>query len=131
MKHELLDRETSPCESSEDYNFAKCIEEKVVDDIGCRPHWMKGLKGKLPLCIGKENYRRFMNEMFNFSIMDKIQMQSKSGCLKPCRYMEYRVSSNIFLQKVSCCVFSRLLEILLHLCLQTTRCWKSSMTAQT
>ena len=92
MKHELLDRETSPCESSEDYNFAKCIEGKVVDDIGCRPHWMKGLKGKLPLCIGKENYQRFMKEMSHFSIMDKIQMQSKSGCLKPCRYMEYRVS---------------------------------------
>ena len=91
MKHQLLDRAASPCESSKDYNFARCIETKVVNDIGCKPHWIKNMKLESPICREKAQYHDFTNELSRYSRMDKIQMQLKSGCRKPCKYMEYRV----------------------------------------
>ena len=96
VKHQLLNRDARPCEPSSEYNFANCIEKKVVDDIGCRPRWLvRGYKrrGHTPVCKEKAKYQEYTDEMTRFTLMDKTQMQTKSGCLKPCEYMEYRVKS--------------------------------------
>ena len=73
VKHQLLDREASPCESSKDYNFAKCIETKVVHDIGCKPHWIKNRKLESPICREKAQYHDFTKEFSRYSAWIKFK----------------------------------------------------------
>ena len=96
VRHQLLNREGSPCVSSEDYNFASCIETKVSNKIGCQPHWTNSNSNsldsnKLPVCATQVQYTDYINKMAEFSLLDRIQFETKSGCLRPCSYMEYRV----------------------------------------
>ena len=76
---------------SEDYNIAHCIEKKVIDMVGCRPQWIKDYKSQAPVCRTKQEYCKYTGIIFTFGKVDQITLEDKFGCLKPCRYMEYRV----------------------------------------
>ena len=38
-KHSKLKTEENPCETSSDYDFLSCVEDKLVTAAGCRPPW--------------------------------------------------------------------------------------------
>ena len=93
FKHILLDRDASPCESSAEYNIANCLEKKIIEEIGCKPKWIKH-HSQFPVCQNKSKNLEYTSTLFKFSKMDKIKLQYESGCTKPCSYMEYRVISS-------------------------------------
>ena len=38
-KHSKLRTEENPCETSSDYDFLSCVEDKLATAAGCRPPW--------------------------------------------------------------------------------------------
>ena len=52
IRHELLDRPHSPCDSSPDYDFGLCVERSMMRTAGCQPPWARFPMPveEMPLC---------------------------------------------------------------------------------
>ena len=91
VKKSNLNRETSPCDSSPNYNFADCIEDKSLEGVGCRPFWIDNTRSNLPLCELPSQYLDHFNIRWNASSMNLDTFYEEFGCVRPCTYMEYKV----------------------------------------
>ena len=91
LRHQLLNTKRSPCVSSENYNFGKCIERKIASLAGCRPKWIKYLETNSPVCKNQSQNMNYFIQMDYIYSLDKIQLRNESGCLRPCSFMEYKV----------------------------------------
>ena len=91
VKKSNLNRGTSPCDSSPNYNFADCIEDKSLERVGCRPFWINNTRSQLPLCQQPSQYLDHFNRRWNAASMNLDQIYEEFGCLRPCTYMEYKV----------------------------------------
>ena len=88
--HDNLDTSLSPCTDSPGYNYARCINEKIVSTVGCQTFW-SDLPG-YPVCSNLKDFYRFSAEYDRFASMEKNELLTWSGCLRPCEYMEYQLA---------------------------------------
>ena len=94
VKHILLNRASSRCEESEDYRFGDCLHQKVAGEIGCQTFWTK-FPG-IPTCGTQSQLLQYHLHYAQLVQLEKRVLMATTGCLDPCRYIEYRVrhSSN-------------------------------------
>ena len=90
IRHVSINREESPCQSSEDYKFGDCIGEKVARDVGCQTFWTNWTG--IPTCDSEENILENINRHLHMQEMEKNELGRLTGCYKPCDFMEYKVS---------------------------------------
>ena len=87
--HNNLNTKQNPCTSTPGYNYARCINKKIASTVGCQTFWTD-LPG-IPFCSSIEQYGWFNDEYDKYVNMEKKELLSWSGCLRPCKYMEYVV----------------------------------------
>ena len=93
-----LNREESQCEESEDYKYNECLDRKISSRVGCQT--FSTSFPNIPRCSTYEQYTNFSNVYELFVNLEKNELQSESGCLRPCKYMEYKVKQMEDLLKV-------------------------------
>ena len=86
-----LNRVTSPWTTAIDYNFADCIENKMMEKLGCRPFWINDTGTKFSFCQQQSQYVEHFNRTYKFLVMNDEEIIEEFGCVKPCTYMEYKV----------------------------------------
>ena len=92
VKKSNLSSEKSPCISSPEYNFfADCIDNKVIEELGCRPFWSKQTGNEVSVCHQPNQYQRHMERKHEIFSMDEVKLREEFGCVKSCCYMEYKV----------------------------------------
>ena len=83
----------NPCENSDDYVYQNCIFTKIMSKIGCQPFWMDYIKSDLPNCTDISQINLILSSLV---ILNKISSEKdlieEYNCLKPCKFMEYKVS---------------------------------------
>ena len=87
--HITLNTEHSPCQESEHYSYASCINRKVSQTIGCQSFWTN--YSGVPVCSDLEQYSRYVDEYDRLVNLEKNKLRQETGCLLPCSYMEYSV----------------------------------------
>ena len=109
VKKVNLNRETSPCTSATDYNFSNCIDNKILEELGCRPFWINNDIGtKYPLCQHPSQYMEHFNITYKVMVLNDVELIKEFGCLKPCTYMQYKVNHpDIFLSFFVLCIKNR------------------------
>ena len=91
--HVNLDKPGSPCQTFESYSFTACIKNSLSSKIGCRLTWDTWSSKTIPLCGTSEQLLQFEKM---YEMIDTIEMKSIikiTGCLPPCSYTEYRLTS--------------------------------------
>ena len=82
----------SPCVLSDDYSFSTCVENKIISEVGCKPYWIKDSgSGNMPTCTKLSQYHTFWIKYNELNMMHGMELIEKTGCFKPCHYMEYKV----------------------------------------
>ena len=81
-----------PCENSDGYVYQNCIYSQIMSKIGCQPFWMDYIKTELPNCTNDSQINLFL---YTLSILNSLstdeELIEEYNCLKPCKYMEYKV----------------------------------------
>ena len=91
IRHEELNSEDDPCETLEDYSYQNCYLNKMIMDIGCQPYWIEEVNTKMRNCSKSSDIKQFLEKMIYISTTDELKLQKEFNCIKPCRYMEYKV----------------------------------------
>ena len=60
-------------------------------DIGCQPYWIDQVNTKMRNCSKSSDIKKFLEKMIYISTTDELKLQEEFNCIKPCRYMEYKV----------------------------------------
>ena len=94
VKKSNLNSEKSPCISAPEYNFAGCIDNKVEEELGCRPFWSNRSKTKVSVCQQPSQYQQHMEGKHEIFSMDEVKFREEFGCMKSCSYMEYKVRAS-------------------------------------
>ena len=89
VHHITLHTEHSPCEASEDYSYADCVNRKVAQSSGCQLFWTKYTG--VPVCSNLYQLSRYVQRYDKLVNLEKNKLLVESGCLRPCSYMEYSV----------------------------------------
>ena len=89
--HSKLNRPSSQCEESEDYKYSDCLNRKMASLVGCQTFSTNF--PDLAECSTYEEYTNFSSVYEHFNNLEKNDLQTQSGCLRPCKYLEYRVTS--------------------------------------
>ena len=82
-----------PCEPSPDYVYHKCLEQKISQKIGCKPYWIH-LDSTLETCKELVNMVNYLLKLRESIGMDEQTIYEAYSCLKPCTYIEYKVSEH-------------------------------------
>ena len=96
MKKVNLNRKRSPCTSVTGYNFGDCIDNKIIEKVGCRPFWISYTVNKRPVCDHPSQYVKHFERTSQVMVMNDVELIKEFGCIKPCTYMEYKVNFQIF-----------------------------------
>ena len=99
IRHEKLNFPDKPCEPSPEYNFAHCIEESVVDTVGCQPPWTRFSSLGQPQCDNWTLLQQYGERINHLHDMDRNDLFEATNCLMPCTFMEYKESHKIKIQK--------------------------------
>ena len=90
--HEKINTPINPCENSAGYVFQNCIYSQIMSKIGCQPFWMDYVKTDLPNCTNASQINLFLSSFTELnSISSEAELIEEYNCLKPCKYMEYKV----------------------------------------
>ena len=93
IQHIKLNTATSPCEESTDYNFQNCIYNKIISKVGCQPYWLDYIQTDIENCSEATQLDKFLEYTGDLNtISTEEEFAEKYNCLKPCIYMEYKVS---------------------------------------
>ena len=90
-----LNRPQAPCEEKDDYNFISCINEKLVAQVGCRYPWDTNNNSNFPVCETIEQLTDLEDKFYWLGTYERKDLVAKSGCLTPCRYTKYEISSDL------------------------------------
>ena len=84
----------NPCEPSTEYNFARCVETKIMTEAGCQPPWRRFSVEGRPSCnnftLLAKNFGATYRKYY-IDITDREGIIAETGCLMPCSFMEYKV----------------------------------------
>ena len=61
VKHESLNLEQNPCESSLNYKFNDCVETFIMETVGCKPPWRRFEIDYLPVCSNLSRITDYMD----------------------------------------------------------------------
>ena len=88
-----------PCENSDGYVYQNCIYSQIMSKIGCQPFWMDYIKTELPNCTNDSQINLFLSNLTKLThISSEKELIGEYNCLKPCKFMEYKVRlSNLLL----------------------------------
>ena len=89
VKHRKLNREVSPCEESDSYDYSDCITRVTALAAGCQNFWTN-LEG-IPVCSSHEQMIKFSDEYRKIITLEQNDIQKRTGCLLPCNYYQYKV----------------------------------------
>ena len=81
----------SPCETSPDYVYQHCLEDRIAQKMGCKPFWLKQ-DMNLDTCQEPKHMKDYLSELRESLGMDEQTIYEEFKCLKPCTYIEYKVS---------------------------------------
>ena len=69
-----------------------------MSKIGCRPFWMDYIQTDLPNCTNDSQINLFLSSLTKLnSISSEKEMIEEYNCLKPCKFMEYKVKTWLLL----------------------------------
>ena len=91
IRHEKLNQPDNPCEPSPVYTLSYCIEEYIVRQANCQPHWRKYSFEGFPTCDNWTMLSKYDQEKWDITVMGSEEVMEVTGCLFPCIYMEYKV----------------------------------------
>ena len=78
----------------------------MFSKIGCKPFWLESLETPgtdLENCSEASQLDQFIIKVGNLeSVSDEETLFSEYHCLKPCRYIEYKVSNYKYKDKLLC-----------------------------
>ena len=84
----------NPCESSAGYVFQNCIYSQIMTKIGCQPFWLDHVPTDLPNCTDGSQIYFFLQKTSELNaISSEKELIESYNCLRPCKYMEYKVRS--------------------------------------
>ena len=87
----------SPCEASDGYRFAMCLENRILSQVGCQPFWIeRKLEPALPPC---QNATQFDEILEKYDLLQQLALDdliADSECLMPCAFMKYEVKLHNF-----------------------------------
>ena len=92
VRHELLNLDTSPCEPDVNYKFCDCVETFMMEKVGCKPPWRRFDIDHLPVCTNYSQMTQYSDIYLNHATMPQRKLISRTNCLYPCSYMEYKVT---------------------------------------
>ena len=95
IRHEKLNQLHNPCEPYPVYTLAYCIEEYIVRQANCQPHWRKYSFEGVPTCNNWTMLSRYDKAKWDITVMGSEEVKEATGCLFPCTYMEYKVNSGL------------------------------------
>ena len=94
VRHENINRPQNPCEEDPEYNFAYCVEKRIVTKAGCKPYWSKFDIEGMPFCQNVTMLEYYSNISSSFQLMFKNELLGETNCLIPCSFTEYKVSKS-------------------------------------
>ena len=108
-KHLKLNTKESPCEASDDYRFANCLENGILRQVGCQPFWIeRKIEPVLPPC---HSARKIVEVFAYFDFLQELaldELVTNYECLLPCEYTKYEVQRDYFCQYFLLLVFKTL-----------------------
>ena len=90
VEHKKLNLDHRPCEEARDYSFKTCIKESIADAVGCRMPWDGLSRQDRAICTDREQFKQTDMKATQFMINAVDEVESMTGCLKPCSYKEYK-----------------------------------------
>ena len=94
IKQNKLNTPKKPCLSSPNYVYQKCIEEKLIKEIGCQPSWVDTTKTKNETCQ-RAKIKKYFWKLTEVTYMGQKTIFLKYGCQRPCEYYEYKVNIKV------------------------------------
>jgi hypothetical protein len=73
------------------YSWRVCIKNSLSSTVGCRLPWDRWSDPARPVCSALSQFLRFEQLFLDISDQPTNAVVNKTGCLKPCRFKEYRV----------------------------------------
>ena len=65
---------------------------KMISKIGCQPYWLDYINTDVVNCSKASQLDEFLKHMKKLiMISTEKDLKDEYDCLKPCRYMEYKV----------------------------------------
>ena len=94
-----LNTKEKPCEASDDYRFAVCLENKIMSQVGCQPFWIeRKIEKSLPFCQSSSEFDAILGRNEQLQQLALSELINNYECLIPCAYMKYEVQSvSVFL----------------------------------
>ena len=96
IRHLKLNTKESPCEASDDYRFAMCLENRILSQVGCQPFWIeRKLEPALPPCQNSTKFDEILEryDLLQQQALDELIANYK--CPMPCAYVKYEVQCNV------------------------------------
>ena len=87
IKHERMNRASRPCEESEDYSLADCINQGMARQVGCQSFWSNF--SRIPFCRDWGSLKKYIRAYDD--LMYLHETFDKHGCLEPCTFIHYQV----------------------------------------
>ena len=89
----LLNRAVSPCQESEHYRFGDCVLNYISAQVGCQSFWSntRSSGAPVPTCRTEDQLFQYQKTYEQLVQLEKSALMQRTGCLDPCRYMEYKV----------------------------------------
>ena len=91
IQRERLNRPGMPCEESQDYSYSDCINQGMARLIGCQSFWSDF--PDIPRCRDFKSMNTYMKN-YTGMILDFKPGFDSLGCLEPCNYIKYEVTTN-------------------------------------
>ena len=91
IKHIKMNRKDNQCEEAPNYDFADCLNNKIMFDVGCQPFWLHKSTINLNMCSNLSEYVNFISKYNKMTTLGPDIIKHRYKCLKPCSYMEYKV----------------------------------------
>ena len=88
-----MNHKSSPCTNMAGHNYATCINVWIAKSVGCQSFW-SNYTG-IPVCSDIDQYNSYTSEYDRVIGMEKNELLATTGCLRPCKYMEYSVMRSI------------------------------------
>jgi hypothetical protein len=110
-EHEELSTPEDPCSEQPGYSFQGCIKESLSRQEGCRMHWDNISDQARPVCKTMAQYEPFANMYEILKDASMREITTRTGCQKPCKYMEYVVVNGPLVNAFSSPEFHLSLEV--------------------
>ena len=86
-----MNQPENPCEPYPVYTLTYCIEEYIVRQANCQPHWRTFDFTGVPLCENRTLLSKYDEAKWNITVMGSEEVMEITRCLLPCTFMEYKV----------------------------------------